>query len=99
MSTTIIKKPIITEKATADSENNNRFAFVVDRKANKIEIKKAIEKMYGVSVASVRTLNYGGGKPSVKYTNKGIVEQSNGVWKKAIVTVAEGETIDLYSNI
>jgi large subunit ribosomal protein L23 len=96
---TIIKKPIITEKATIDSELNNRFAFVVDRKANKIEIKKAIEKMYGVTIESVRTLTYGGGKPSVKYTNKGIVEQRNSVWKKAIVTVAEGETIDLYSNI
>src|SRR5690606_4554739 len=95
---TIIKKPIITEKATLDSELNNRFAFVVDRKANKIEIKKAIEKMYGVTVESVRTLTYGGGKPSVKYTNRGIVEQRNSVWKKAIVTVAEGETIDLYSN-
>lgn len=95
----IIKKPLITEKATQDSELNNRFAFVVDRKANKIEIKKAIEKMYGVSIESVRTLTYGGGKPSVKYTNKGIVEQRNSVWKKAIVTVAEGETIDLYSNI
>lgn len=96
---TIIKKPIITEKATIDSELNNRFAFVVDRKANKIEIKKSIEKMYGVTIESVRTLTYGGGKPSVKYTNKGIVEQRNSVWKKAIVTVAEGETIDLYSNI
>jgi large subunit ribosomal protein L23 len=96
---TVIKKPIITEKASAETEKYNRFTFVVDRKANKLEIKKAIEKMYGVSVADVRTLNYGGGKPSVKYTNKGIVEQGNGVWKKAIVTVAEGETIDLYSNI
>jgi ribosomal protein L23 len=53
---TIIKKPIITEKATLDSEMNNRFTFVVDRKANKIEIKNAIEKMYGVTVKSVRTL-------------------------------------------
>jgi large subunit ribosomal protein L23 len=96
---TIIKKPIITEKATLDSEMNNRFTFVVDRKANKIEIKNAIEKMYGVTVKSVHTLTYGGGKPSVKYTNKGIVEQRNSVWKKAVITVAEGETIDLYSNI
>lgn len=96
---TIIKKPMITEKATAESENFNRFTFVVDRKANKLEIKNAIEKMYGITVECVHTLNYGGGKPSVKYTNKGIVRQSNGVWKKAIVTVAEGETIDLYSNI
>jgi large subunit ribosomal protein L23 len=95
----IIKKPLITEKASKDSELNNRFAFVVDRKANKIEIKKAIEKMYGVNVDSVRTLTYGGGKPSVKYTNKGVVEQRNSIWKKAIITVAEGETIDLYSNL
>ncbi len=95
----IIKKPIITEKATMDSEMNNRFTFVVDRRANKIEIKKAVENMYGVSIEKVRTMTYGGGKSSVKYTNKGIVEQSNPVWKKAIVTVADGETIDLFNNI
>ncbi len=95
----VIKRPIITEKATNDSENNNRFAFVVDRKANKIEIKKAVERLYGVNVESVRTMNYGGGKPSMKYTNKGIVRQTNGVWKKAVVTVAAGETIDLFTNV
>jgi len=95
----VIKRPIITEKATHDSENNNRFSFVVKREANKIEIKKAVERLYGVTVESVRTMNYGGGKPSMKYTNKGIVRQSNGVWKKAIVTVAAGETIDLFNNI
>lgn len=95
----IIKKPIITEKATLDSEENNRFAFVVDRRANKIEIKKAVENMYGVDITKVRTMTYGGGKSSVKYTNKGIVEQRNSVWKKAIVTVADGETIDLFNNI
>jgi len=95
----VIKRPIITEKATHDSENNNRFAFVVDRKANKIEIKKAVERLYGVTVESVCTMNYGGGKPSLKYTNKGIVRQSNGVWKKAVVTVAAGETIDLFTNV
>ena len=94
----IIKKPIITEKATMDSEMNNRFTFVVDRRANKIEIKKAVENMYGVSIEKVRTMTYGGGKSSVKYTNKGIVEQSSPVWKKAIVTVADGETIDLFNN-
>ena len=95
----IIKKPILTEKATMDSEVNNRFAFVVDRKANKIEIKSEIEKLYGVSVENVRTMTYGGGKAKRKYTAKGIAEQTNSVWKKAIVTVAEGETIDLYENI
>ena len=96
---TIIKKPVITEKATADSEDNNRFTFIVDRRANKIEIKKAVENMYGVSIDSVRTMNYGGGKPSMKYTNRGIVEQRNKRFKKAIVTVAEGETIDLFTNV
>lgn len=94
----IIKKPIITEKATELSENFNRFSFVVDKKANKIEIKNAVENMYGVSITEVRTMNYGGGKSSVKYTNRGIVEQRNKQWKKAVVTVADGETIDLFNN-
>ncbi len=96
---TIIKKPLITEKATLDSEENNRFTFIVDYRANKIEIKKTVESMYGVTVDSVRTMNYGGGKPSVKFTNKGIVEERNKRYKKAIVSVAEGETIDLFTNV
>lgn len=95
---TIIKKPIITEKATGQSENQNRFSFAVDRRANKLEIKNAVENMYGVQVTEVRTMNYGGGKPSTKYTNRGIVEQRNKPWKKAVVTVADGETIDLFNN-
>lgn len=94
---TIIKKPIITEKATMQSEMENRFTFEVDRSANKIEIKNAVENMYGVSVTEVRTMNYGGGKSSTKYTNRGIVEQPSRRWKKAIVTVADGETIDLFN--
>ena len=95
---TIIKKPLITEKATVASEKFNRYTFEVDKKANKIEIKNAVEKMYGVHVTEVRTQNYGGGKSSMKYTNKGIVEQRSKQWKKAIVTVADGETIDLFNN-
>lgn len=94
----IIKKPIISEKATALSENENRFTFQVDKKANKIEIKNAVENMYGVQVTEVRTMNYGGGKSSTKYTNRGIVEQRSKKWKKAVVTVADGETIDLFNN-
>ena len=94
----IIKKPLITEKATNASERFNRFTFEVDKKANKIEIKNAVEKMYGVHVTDVRTSNYGGGKSSVKYTNKGIVEQKSKQWKKAVITVADGETIDLFNN-
>lgn len=95
---TIIKKPIITEKATGLSENFNRFTFEVDTKANKIEIKNAVENMYGIQVTEVRTMNYGGGKSSTKYTNRGIVEQKSKKFKKAIVTVANGETIDLFNN-
>ena len=95
----IIKKPILTEKATMDSELSNRFSFVVDRRANKIEIKTAIEKLYGVSIEKVRTMTYGGGKAKRKFTSRGVAEQTNSIWKKAIVTVAEGETIDLYENI
>jgi large subunit ribosomal protein L23 len=94
----IIKKPIISEKATVLSENENRFTFQVDPKANKIEIKNAVENMYGVQVTEVRTMNYGGGKSSTKYTNRGIVEQRSKKWKKAVVTVADGETIDLFNN-
>jgi large subunit ribosomal protein L23 len=94
----IIKKPIISEKATLASEKLNRFTFAVDKGANKIEIKNAVEKLYSVTVTDVRTMTYGGGKSSVKYTNKGIVEQPNNPWKKAIVTVADGETIDLFTN-
>ena len=94
----IIKKPVITEKATAASEKQNAFSFEVDKMANKIEIKKAVEKMYGVQITEVRTMNYGGGKSSTKYTNRGIVEQPNKRWKKAVVTVADGETIDLFNN-
>jgi len=94
----IIKKPVITEKATATTDKFNRFTFIVDRSVNKIEIKKAVEKMYNVTVTDVRTMNYGGGKSSVKYTNKGIVEQPSKQFKKAVVSVANGETIDLFTN-
>jgi len=94
----ILIKPIITEKATSDSELNNRFAFVVNKKANKIEIKDAVESAYGVSVEKVRTINV---RPNRKtrYTKTGIVTGKTNAYKKAIVQVAEGETIDLYTNL
>ena len=79
----IIKKPIITEKATMISETMNRFTFEVIQTANKIEIKNAVEKMYGVQVTKVRTANFGGGKASMKYTNKGIVRETARKWKKS----------------
>ncbi len=94
----ILIKPIITEKATNDSEMNNRFAFVVNKKANKIEIKDAVESAYGVSVEKVRTMNV---RPDrrTRYTKTGIVTGKTNAYKKAIVQLAEGETIDLYANL
>jgi large subunit ribosomal protein L23 len=91
-------KPIITEKATGDSELNNRFSFVVDNKANKIEIKNAVEAAYGVSVEKVRTINV---RPDRKtrYTKSGMITGKTKAFKKALVQVTEGETIDLYSNL
>jgi large subunit ribosomal protein L23 len=94
----ILIKPIITEKATGDSELNNRFSFVVGSKANKIEIKNAVEAAYGVSVEKVRTINV---RPDRKtrYTKSGMITGKTKAFKKALVQVTEGETIDLYSNL
>lgn len=94
----ILIKPIITEKATNDSELFNRYAFVVDKKANKLEIKSAIEEVYGVSIESVKTMNYPMKRKS-KYTKNGVVQAKVGGYKKAIVQLAEGDNIDFYSNI
>ena len=94
----IIIKPIITEKATSDSELNNRYTFLVDTKANKVEIKKAVEKSYGVNVNKVRTMNYGP-EPKTKFTKTGIQHGKTNALKKAIVQVADGDVIDFYSNL
>jgi len=94
----IIIKPIITEKATSDSELNNRYTFLVDTKANKVEIKKAIESSYGVNVDKVRTMNYGPERKT-KHTKTGIQNAKTNALKKAIVQVADGDVIDFYSNL
>ncbi len=94
----ILVKPIITEKATNDSELFNRYAFVVDKRANKVEIKDAVEAAYGVSIESVKTMNYPV-KRSTKYTKKGLVTAAKAGYKKAIVQLAEGESIDFYNNL
>ena len=99
MAKNIIVKPLITEKATKDNEKYNRFTFVVDRKADKVEIKNAIESLYGVSVERVNTMIYGGGVAKQKFTQKGMSFERAKMYKKAIITVAEGDTIDFYSNI
>jgi large subunit ribosomal protein L23 len=94
----ILIKPIITEKATNDSELYNRYAFVVDNKANKLEIKNAVEKAYGVSISSVKTLNYPIQR-NTKFTKKGLVTGIKSGYKKAIVQLADGENIDFYNNL
>ncbi len=94
----VLIKPIITEKMTADSELHNRYGFVVDPKANKIQIKEAVEAAYGVSVKKVRTMNYGPTRKS-RYTKTGIQHGKTNAIKKAIVDVAEGDIIDFYSNL
>lgn len=91
-------RPIITEKMTAQSEKLNRFGFVVNKNANKIEIKKAVESMYGVSVDSVNTMNYPGKKRS-RNTKSGVISGRTSAYKKAMVTLVEGDTIDFFSNI
>jgi|TARA_B110000967_G_C18628745_1_gene432554 large subunit ribosomal protein L23 len=94
----ILIKPVITEKMTEASEKNNRFGFIVDRRANKLEIKDAVEKMYGVSVEKVRTMIYPG-KAKSRNTKGGVIIGRTNSYKKAIVDVADGESIDFYSNI
>ena len=94
----ILKRPIVTEKMTQLAEGLSQYAFVVDRRANKIQIKKAVEKMYGVSVASVNTM-VKPGKAKMRNTRTGFTRGSTSAEKKAVVTLAKGETIDFYSNI
>ena len=94
----IIIKPIITEKITKQSELLNRFGFVVDKKANKVQIKKAVEATYGVTIVSVNTMNVRPDR-TTKYTKSGLISGKTNAYKKAVVQVKEGETIDFYNNI
>ena len=94
----IIKQPIITEKMTAASEKLGRYGFLVDKKANKIQIKQAVEKIYGVTVEAVKTMNYYG-KQKSRFTKTGIVEGKKNSQKKAVVYLKKGDTIDFFSNI
>ncbi len=94
----ILKKPILTEKATGITEKLNRYAFQVDPKANKLQIKDAIQKMYGVTIEAVNTLVVSG-KVKSRGTKAGVVSGRTPKYKKAIVTLKEGEVIDFYSNI
>jgi large subunit ribosomal protein L23 len=94
----ILVKPIVTEKMTAQGERYNRYGFVVRREATKFQIKKAVEGLYNVSVESVNTMVYAG-KIKSRFTKAGLISGKTTSYKKAIVTLAKGESIDFYSNI
>ena len=96
--TEILIKPILTEKANGQQEKLRRYAFKVGRRANKLEIKSAIEQFYGVNVLEVNTLVVPG-KNKTRSTKAGIISGIKSGYKKALVTVAEGETIDLYATL
>jgi len=94
----ILIKPILTYKANGQQEKLRRYAFKVNRRANKLEIKTAVEKFYGVSVLEVNTLVVPG-KNKTRSTKSGVISGVKSGYKKALVTVAEGESIDLYASI
>ena len=93
----VLIKTVVTEKIS-DLNERGQYGFIVDRRANKVEIRKAVEKMYGVNVESVNTMRYQG-KEKTRYTKTKIISGRTASFKKAIVTVAEGEVIDFYSGI
>ena len=95
---TVILKPIITEKMTQMGEKLNRYGFMVDRRANKLQIQQAIKDLYGVDVTSVNTMVFSG-KNKSRFTKSGVISGRTSTYKKAIITLAKGETIDFYSNI
>ena len=94
----ILKKPILTEKASILTEKLNRYEFKVDHRANKLQIKTAIEQMYGVNISAVNTIVVSG-KAKSRYTKAGFVSGKTAKYKKAIVTLKDGETIDFYGTI
>lgn len=93
----VLKKPLVTEKVSALNEKG-KYGFIVDATANKVEIKTAVEKQYGVNVEKVNTMNVMG-KLKTRYTKAGVLAGRRPNYKKAIVTLAEGEVIDFYSNV
>jgi len=94
----ILLKPIVTEKMTSQGDKFNRYGFLVARNANKLQIRKAVEDLYSVTVDSVNTMRYGG-KIKTRNTKSGLLVGKTAATKKAIVTLAEGNKIDFYSNI
>ena len=93
-----IVKPLVTEKMTKITEKQNKFGFIVRPEANKVEIKKEIEGLYNVTVTDISTCVYAG-KNKSRYTKAGLIKGRSNSFKKAVVTLKEGDTIDFYSNI
>lgn len=93
-----IIKPLVTEKMTGITDKLNQFGFIVRPEANKLQIKAEVEALYNVNVVSVNTMRYAG-KNKSRYTKAGLLSGRTNAYKKAIVTLKEGETIDFYSNI
>ena len=94
----MIIKPLVTEKMTKLTDKLNSFGFIVRPDANKLEIKREIEALYNVTVLAVNTMRYAG-KNKTRYTKSGLIKGRTNAYKKAIVTLKEGDTIDFYSNI
>ncbi len=94
----VLIKPIVTEKSNKLTDERRVYAFRVNRRANKLEIKKAVEDFYGVNVTEVNTVVVPG-KTKTKFTKGGFISGRKPAFKKAYVAVAEGDTIDLYANI
>ena len=94
----VLIKPILSEKANGQQDKLRRYAFKVARKSNKLEIKRAVEEFYGITVVDVNT-SVSPGKNKTRYTKAGFISGQKPAYKKAFITVAEGETIDLYANI
>ena len=94
----ILIKPIVTERMTIQGEKLNRYGFIVDPASNKLEIKAAVEEMYGVKVLDVNTVNYHGKRKS-RFTKAGLLSGRANHYKKAFVTLAGEDKIDFYSNI
>jgi large subunit ribosomal protein L23 len=94
----ILLKPIVTEKMTNQGDKFNRYGFLVAKSANKLQIKKAVEELYGITVTSVNTMRYGG-KVKTRNTKSGLLVGKTTAIKKAVITLAEGNKIDFYSNI
>lgn len=94
----IIVRPVVTEKMNAQADGLKKYGFIVDKKANKVQIKRAVENLYGVTVESVNTMYYAGKRKS-RFTRTGYVAGRRNAFKKAVITLREGDTIDFYSNI